>query len=298
MVGAVGGRDGYFQSLIRPTLEESGLDISRVRTVDDDQTGVSVIVVSSCDAGDNRIFFSPGANYSGMQPTPAVIIQALAAPIPDLIVMQGEIPLETTILILRRICRFKQRNREEGQKGIDIGPTEFPEDAFAGVDHLIMNETEADLMAPSAERVQHAEPNADSVGHREQAASYFHGRGVACVVITLGAKGAWYSVNDIRESNGGVVKAFSDEVPAATVGNVLDTTAAGDTFVGGYATYIARWREALRNEGKVDGVTEETESEGTYRAMAEGAIKRGALAAARCVERHGSMRSIPWENEI
>ena len=111
MVGAVGGLDGQFQALLRPPLERPGLDTSRIRTIKDAHTGVAVIVVDSSAGGENRILFSPGANYSGMQPTPDVLGMGLAAPIPDVIVMQGETSVNTVIGILKEIRVFTEKGR-------------------------------------------------------------------------------------------------------------------------------------------------------------------------------------------
>ncbi|KAM6530495.1 putative ribokinase [Fusarium falciforme] len=303
MVGAVGGRDVHFQALLKPMLEESSVDLSLVTINPDDYTGVSVIIVSSAE-GDNRIFFSPGANFSGMQPTAEVIGQALAAPMPDVIVMQGETPIETLVAILRELKRRKSMNIQNGTGAIGVAPEvvfnpappppdDFPEDAFAAVDHLIMNETEADLMAPQPEQLSRVVPDAKDNDPRKQLASYYHKLGVISVVVTLGSKGAWYSVAGANTSAAGnSVSSFTGEIPAASVSQVLDTKAAGDTFVGGYATHIARWR---------CGAAEPLEelNQGKHRHdLIMSAMERAAKAAARCVERSGAMDSIPWEDEM
>ncbi|EED17766.1 ribokinase [Talaromyces stipitatus ATCC 10500] len=309
MVGAVGSRDGHFQSLLGPTLEKSGLDTSRIRTVDD-YTGVAVIIVDSSAGGENRILFSPGANYSGMQAIPDVLNMGLAPPVPDIIIMQGEIPTETTIGILREIAKYKKSQRDNGRKGIDAGPEVMlnpapappgglPEDVYGAIDHLIMNETEAELMAPKTEELLRVVPNAKGASLREQAAQYFHKLGVTYVVITLGAKGVWYSSCDA----GTAIAAdnhtrFTNEISAAKVSRVLDTTAAGDTFIGGYATHIARWREQRRARGKSSHELEQNEKTERYQVVMDEAMKRAGRASARCVEKQGAMNSIPWEDEI
>ncbi|KAL1974940.1 hypothetical protein VTN31DRAFT_5144 [Thermomyces dupontii] len=310
MVGAVGGRDAYFESLLRPTLEQSGLDTSRIRTVDDDYTGVAVIIVDTSAGGENRILFSPGANYTGMQPTPDAIGTALAAPVPDVIVMQGEIPADTIIGILRSVKQFREARRAEGKRGIEIGPevifnpapappNGLPEDVFAAVDHLIMNETEADIMTPKPEQLLQTVPEAKGEPSREQIARYFHKLGVSYVIITLGARGAWYSATDAGATGpADGVNRFSNETPAAKVQQVRDTTAAGDTFVGGYATHVARWREQRRAQGKSGQDLEGNEKKQRYQTVTEEAMNRAARAAARCVEREGAIASIPWEDEI
>lgn len=297
MVGAVGGRDVHFQALLKPTLEESSVDLSLVKINQHDYTGVSVIIVSDAE-GDNRIFFSPGANFSGMQPTAEVIGQALTAPMPDVVIMQGETPVETLVAILRELKQLKTKNIQNGTGVIGAAPEVvfnpapappdgLPEDAFAAVDHLIMNETEADLMAPQPEQLSRVVPDVKDNDPRKQLASYYHKLGVTSVVITLGSKGAWYSVAGASTSAAGNnASSLTGEIAAARVSQVLDTTAAGDTFVGGYATHIARWWRREEDQGE------------QYRDLVVSAITRAAIAAARCVERSGAMDSIPWEDEI
>lgn len=310
MVGAVGSRDGHFQALLRPTLEESGLGTSRIRVVDD-YTGVAVIIVDTSAGGENRILFSPGANYSGMQPIPEVIQTGLAAPVPDIIVMQGEIPIETVIGILRDIKEYKQKNRDSGKKGIESGPEVMfnpapappdglPSDVYAAVDHLIMNETEAELMAPNDQELLRVIPGASGDNRRDQVARYFHQLGVTFVIITLGSKGVWYSAGDAAASSSSNENQtrFTNEIPAAPVSRVLDTTAAGDTFVGAYAAYIARWREQRRLQGNSAVDLAADEKKERYQVVMDEAMKRAGRASARCVERQGAMDSIPWEDEV
>lgn len=311
LVGAVGSLDGHFEAVLKPALEKSGVDTSRIRILNDAYTGVTMIIVDSSAGGENRILFSGRANYQGLQPTPEVLGMALAAPVPDVIVMQGEIPVDTVIGILRDIGALKKKNRSSGAAGIQVGPDVmlnpapvppggFPEDVWDGVDHLIMNETEAELMMPSPEQLAESVPGADQLTEREKVARYFHKLGVTCVLVTLGSKGAWYSATDAG-SGGPVdgVNRFINEIPASEVSEVIDTTAAGDTFVGGYAVQIARWREKRRAEGKAgqDLVTAEEKAD-RYQRLMDSAMQFSARAAARCVERPGAMGSIPWGDEI
>ncbi|THC94806.1 hypothetical protein EYZ11_005713 [Aspergillus tanneri] len=310
MVGAVGGLDGHFEALLKPTLEKSGIDVSRVRIVKDAYTGVAVIIVDSSAGGENRILFSPGANYQGMKPEPQVLGMGLAAPVPDVIVMQGEIPVETLIGTLREIAAFKAKNRAAGKRGIEVGPDVMvnpapappgglPDDVYAAVDHLILNETEAELMSPSTEHLLKVVPDADGQPGNEQVARYFHKLGVTYVLITLGSKGVWYSASEAG-SSGPVdgVNRFTNQIPAAKVQHVLDTTAAGDTFVGAYAVDIARWREQRRADGKAGLDITAEEKPVRYHKIMNESMGLAARASARAVERRGAMDSIPWEDEI
>ncbi|KAJ5586719.1 uncharacterized protein N7459_002484 [Penicillium hispanicum] len=310
MVGAVGALDGHFSALLKPTLEKSGVDPSRVRVIENAYTGVAVIVVDSSAGGENRILFSPGANYQGMQPVPEVLGTALAAPVPDVIVMQGEIPVETVIGILREVAAYKAKNRAAGKRGIESGPDVMlnpapappgglPEDVYAAVDHLILNETEAELMTPPTEQLLRVVPDAEGLDSKEKVARYFHQLGVTYLLITLGAKGVWYSA-----TNGGSsgpsdgVQRFTNELPAAPVSRVLDTTAAGDTFVGAYAVKVARWREQRRAEGKAGQDVADAEKPHRYQTVMDEAMRLAARASARAVERQGAMDSIPFEDEV
>ncbi|KAL5340577.1 Ribokinase-like protein [Aspergillus crustosus] len=313
MVGAVGGLDGHFETLLKPTLEKSGVDTSRVQIIDDAYTGVAVIIVDSSAGGENRIIFTPGANYKGMDLDASsssvdILGLALAAPVPDVIVMQGEIPTDTTIGILRDIARWKGQRREQGKKGVEASPDVIfnpapappgglPADVYAGVDHLIMNETEAGIMTPPWEELLNVPGVTESQDGKEQVARYFHSLGVTYVLVTLGAKGVWYSAAD-PGNVGNLPGRVTNQVPAAKVSRVLDTTAAGDTFVGAYAVKIARWREGRRVAGKGGVELTGEEKRGRYAGVMDEAMEVATRAAARCVERQGAMDSIPWEDEI
>ncbi|KAE8379749.1 Ribokinase-like protein [Aspergillus bertholletiae] len=310
MVGAVGGLDGHFDALLKPTLEKSGVDTSRVKIVKDAYTGVAVIIVDSSASGENRILFSPGANYQGMQPEPSVLAMGMAAPVPDVIVMQGEIPVESLIGILRDIGVWKAKNRAEGKRGIEAGPDVMlnpapappgglPADVYAAVDHFIMNETEAELMTPPVEQLRKVVPDAEGQSGHDKVARYFHQLGVTYILITLGSKGVWYSATDAGISGpADGVNRFTNQIPAAQVSRVLDTTAAGDTFVGAYAVKVARWREKRRADGKAGQDLTTEEKPVRYQNVMNDAMGWATQASARCVERQGAMDSIPWEDEI
>ena len=302
MVGAVGGLDGQFAALLKPTLEGSRVDVSLVRTIPNAYTGVAVIIVDSSAGGENRIFFSPGANYEGMRPSKDLLYTALAAaPVPDMIVMQGEIPVETLVSILRAVGAQKKARAELGKNGIECGPDVLlnpapappgglPEDVYEGIDHLILNETEAELMSPPTEKLLTTVPETEGLEKKDRIARYFHTIGVTYVIITLGAKGVWYSAADAAAR-------FTNQVPASKVSQVVDTTAAGDTFVGTYSVEVARWRERRRAAGKAGQDLSRDEKVERYRGMMDHTMGLATKAAARCVERHGAMGSIPFEDE-
>lgn len=310
MVGAVGGLDGHFDALLKPTLEKSGVEAGRVKVVPDAYTGVAVIIVDESAGGENRILFSPGANYTGMQGSESVLGMALASPVPDVIVMQGEIPTATTVGILREVGKWKEEQRKNGKRGIEAGPDlminpapappgGLPADVYKGVDHLVMNETEAEIMTPSEDVLLSVPGIEAGQEKKDKVARYFHSLGVTYVLITLGAKGVWYSAVEAG-SSGDLNSAgrVTNEVPAAKVSRVLDTTAAGDTFGGAYAVMVARWREKRRAEGRAGSDLSAEEKVARYKKVMDEAMDVATRASARGVERQGAMDSIPWEDEI
>ncbi|KAK2067665.1 hypothetical protein P8C59_001379 [Phyllachora maydis] len=95
------------------------------------------------------------------------------------------------------------------------------------------------------------------------------------VIVTLGARGAFYMVAGGRRGL----------VPGERA-QVVDTTAAGDTFVG---------RIALEVAGRVRGGKRLTDAQDFD---VEAAVRRANRAAAKTVERMGAQGSIPWRDEL
>lgn len=103
-------------------------------------------------------------------------------------------------------------------------------------------------------------------------ASRFLSWGVKVVIITLGGKGVFFATQTDKE--GKHLEALKAEV--------VDTTAAGDTFVGAFAVRMALGRE------------------GTYWSdeQVQEATTFGIIASAKTVERRGAQDSIPYLQEI
>ena len=137
---------------------------------------------------------------------------------------------------------------------LNPGPASpLPEAVWSQIDILVPNESEATLL--SGVEVSDATS-------AYAAAKVFRQRGVKCVLITLGANGVAVS-DDAGERH----------LPAHVV-KAVDTTAAGDTFIGGLSA------------GLVEGL-----------AM-DDAVALGQRASALCVTRHGAQPSIPYRREI
>jgi ribokinase len=277
MVGAVGAKDPQYTALLKPVLERTGIDCSGVREVEGSQTGTATIIVDEASGGENRILVVPGANYDGMEDTKEVLKRALKEPLPEVFVLQGEIPQETTFALLKAIPEAAGKGGKMVEVVFNPAPVYregIPVDCLKYVTHLIVNETEMGQLAVDAgDRYNAADTEEEKRAALNVAATTFHRRLIRNVVITRGADGVFCSTPD-----------GSFHLDAAKVTKVSDTTAAGDTFVGYYAVELARQKERTK-----EMATEETLNE---------ACRRATLAASRCVERRGAVESIPWGHEI
>lgn len=254
MVGAVG--DDIFGHDLLAGLTKDGVDASGVKVKKGEKTGVSTIIVEE-QTGENRILFSPNANDT-LKPED---FTSLPEPLPDVIVLQLEIPLDTVLHIL------KIAHEQSIQVIFNPAPaTVLPEATYRCINHLIVNESEAMMLSgnTSGQFLR-----GDALNHT---IDYFRDFGVTHVTITLGSRGAFYSRGRREYGSSSAYEA-----------KVVDTTAAGDTFVGAYAVEVAKHIGNGPDSGSFD-ITE--------------AIDLAQKAAARTVERKGAQAAIPWMDEM
>jgi ribokinase len=205
MVGRV-GRDGFGEELLL-ALAGDGVDASRVLPLDDVATGMAFIEVGP--GGQNRIVVASGAN-ARLDPD-ALERGAFAGA--RVVVLQLEVPLPTG----RRAARL---GREAGARVVlNLAPAErLSADDLADVDVLVVNESEAALLTGLVEEDVAASPDG---------ALALLARLVPATVVTLGAAGAAWHDGDAVGRVAGI-----DVTP-------VDTTAAGDAFVGALAARLA-----------------------------------------------------------
>jgi ribokinase len=206
MIGKVGSDS--FGERLRSGLEQAGVDISAVGTVED-SSGVAMIVVSP--EGDNIIVVTPGAN-SALRPADldAHVEMIHSA---GLVLAQLETPMDT-IEYLARLCE---------RKGVPLMLDPAPSQALSPavlrqISWFTPNETEAAFYAGGKKK--------ESL---EQTAERLLQQGLRGVVLKLGASGVY-----LRRQEG-----LQLHVPAFPV-KALDTTAAGDAFNGAFAVSLAR----------------------------------------------------------
>jgi len=210
MVGRV-GRDAFAGPLL-DSLAADGIDHTFVIQDPHAATGVALIVVD--DAGENSIVVASGANMR-LSPTDVDAAETAIAGA-DALLLQLESPLET-------VTRAAELARAHGVTVI-LNPAParpLPVELLALVNVLIPNESETALLTGM--------PVGDQA-EAEAAAGALRTMGVGTVILTLGQRGALLA----REGETVMCPAF-DVTP-------VDTTAAGDAFVGGFAVALAEGR--------------------------------------------------------
>jgi ribokinase len=241
MVGAV-GNDAFANSL-RSFLADNDVDSSGVKEVDGPATGVALIQVAGRE---NSITVASGAN---MHFKPTMIRHAPRRD--EVWVAQFETPLAATEAVLRRA-------RAAGARTVlNLAPfTRHPARMLKSVDVAVLNEIEL-AQATSAKLT-----STSSLRSIVACCELLCAKGARAVIATLGARGAV------------VVTAEGATPVPAFKAKVVDTTGAGDCFVGAMAARMAAGATPVE-------------------------AARFASAAAACsVERLGAAPSMPTGPEV
>jgi ribokinase len=188
-------------------LAERGVDTTLVCTADGFASGTAHITVDT--SGENQIVVVPGANHAPLQVDADVVAAA------SIVVLQGEVPAST-------IERAVLAARTSGTRVLlNLAPMlALTPETLAAVDCLVVNETEAGLLL--GQRLTGALDNALAAVEALTAIS-------TTAVVTLGAQGAVWCGSSGEAGH----------LPAPPV-TAVDTTGAGDAFVGVMAAAVAR----------------------------------------------------------
>ncbi|BFT83831.1 ribokinase [Enterobacter pseudoroggenkampii] len=229
---------------VRKQLASDNIDIAPVSVVAGESTGVALIFVNA--EGENVIGIHAGANAA--LTTERVEAQRALIGGAEALLMQLESPVES-VLAAAKVAH-------ENHTTVVLNPAParvLSDELLALVDIITPNETEAEKL--TGIRVENDDDAA-------RAARALHDKGIGTVIITLGSRGVWASVNgEGRRVPGFKVKA-------------IDTIAAGDTFNGALVTALL---EGMRMDD---------------------AIRFAHAAAAIAVTRKGAQPSVPWRKEI
>ena len=236
------GNDDFGRSLLE-SMKLSGVNTEYIE-VENIETGVALINVDR--EGNNNIVVIPGANNlvdsKYIRKNKDIIKKS------DAVVLQLEIPIDAVKESLRIA-------KELGKLTI-LNPApayDLDDEIISNVDILIPNEHELERIS----RVKIIDNNT-----LVEAANKLLEKGIKEIIVTLGNKGVLYTNKD--------EVSFIEAYKVSAV----DTTAAGDSFVGGFVTSYIEDRNIYR------------------------AIDRGQKTAAISVQRLGAQTSIPTREEV
>lgn len=236
--------DDEYGPLIRQNLADAGAHTEFIQTVDGALCGRAVVLIGH--HGRNLPTIDPGANNALMPG----MLHAIEDSLRDaaMFVLQYEMPEDTlyTAFEIARNYSIPVVFNCAPPHAIDIHQ-------LKGIEYLIVNETEAEFL------VGYPVLNHQSM---YRASQELLAMGVKTVLITLGHKGVYLAT------------AQETTILPAFVVDAVDTTAAGDTLCGAFATAL------------VDGLP-----------LME-AVRFASAAAALCVTKLGAQPSIPTRQEI
>ncbi|AYR24791.1 ribokinase [Herbaspirillum rubrisubalbicans] len=240
MVACVG--DDAFGAQMRSSITACGIDDRYIDEVAGEATGIASIMVDA--QAQNSIVIAAGANgrldVERIERARPLIEQA------SIVLLQLEVPMATVIHSIELAHALG--------KTVVLNPAPaqaLPRELLQKIDYLILNEIEAAMLA---------EQQSEDI---PLLADKLHALGARNVVVTLGEKGVYGSFADGQQRH----------LPARKV-QAVDTTAAGDTFIGGFIGAIAQGRDQFE------------------------AIAYAQAAAALSVTRVGAQTSIPTRDEV
>lgn len=208
MIGMV-GKDQFGPRLLE-TLKGQGVETGGISQHPSAATGTALILVNQ--EGENVIVLSPGANA---ELGPENIDQHLSLlEEAKYLLMQFEIPLET-------VMHAAQTAHEMGLTVI-LNPApgrDIPRDLLDVVDILVPNESELSIISNQPVR---------NLPEAKSAARSLIGGPLSTVIVTLGGQGAY------------LVTGQDERHTKAPQVDVVDTTAAGDSFIGGFLAALGR----------------------------------------------------------
>ena len=242
MIGMV-GKDSQGEKLIQ-NLVDNGVKVDNV-IKSNELTGRAIITVDK--NGDNNIIVIAGSNFKITEKDILNKIDAIAEN--DIVILQNEIPLSVV-----EFCLLKAKELGKITVFNPAPATKLNDRIFHNTDYLILNETEMEEIF---------EIKILNEGYTEKMLCKKEENGIKNIILTLGEKGCVYfdKNNDVNKYEAYKVKA-------------IDTTAAGDSFIGAFAMKICEC-----------GDTGE-------------AIKYATAVSAIVVTRQGAQSSIPTKDEI
>jgi len=246
MVGCVG--DDENGRILIDNLDKDGIDTAYIKKDLETPTGIALIYVDK--EGRNNISVYPGANLQINKEDVNKLNSIIESKV---VITQFETPVETAIE------SFKLAKKNKRITILNPAPArQIPDELIQLSDIIIPNETETEVITG-------IKP-IDEKSIKDAADIMLH-KGAKYVIITLGEKGAAI----VNKEKFVIVEAYKV--------NAVDTTAAGDSFIGGLAHYIS----------KKDNLSFD---------ILQDAVKFANKVSAIAVTREGAQSSIPYMWEL
>lgn len=246
MIGKIGNDENGV--ILKGKLVEDNINVDYVFEDNKESTGMAYIMVN--DSGNNSIIVTAGANKSIKEEEIEKSIEAISNS--DILIAQFETSQDMTLKA------FKEAKRLGKLTILNPAPAKAIDDElFKYTDIIIPNETEAETLTGIT---------VNCIESAKTAAKVFLDKGVKFVIITLGDKGAAIIGDE-----------FAEIVPAYKV-KAIDTTAAGDSFIG-----------ALSSRLDFNNLNKESLIE---------AVNFGNKVSSIAVQRKGAQPSIPFLDEV
>ncbi|KAH8822022.1 Ribokinase-like protein [Xylogone sp. PMI_703] len=247
-----------------------------------EQTGSDTIIVEESNAADNWILVIPGANHSGMNGIQKIVATLEnQCPPCSVVVLQGEIPRHNTTLVLLRHLNRDDGNAPRYRNGIytifnpaPMFPEGIPLASISNTTVLVTNETEATYLLTRTSDLSNCDMESRDIWIKSLTQQLHEISRVRIILITLGGNGVFFSTSTGKQG----------WVDAVKITNVVDTTAAGDTFVGCFASEFAKFVATGAS------VTD-------FEHVIENVVRNANVAASVCVQRRGAIQSIPFAYE-
>ena len=234
--------------ILKDKLKEDNIDVKYVFEDKNESTGMAFIMVN--ENGNNSIIVVAGSNMTINKEEIEVSLEKIKES--DILIAKFETSEEITLEAFKKAKEF-------GKVTI-LNPApakKINEELLRVTDIIVPNETEVEVLTGITIEI---------LEDANKAGQVFLEKGVKFVVITLGDKGAAV-----------IGKDFCKLVPSYKV-NAIDTTAAGDSFIGGLSSKLD-----FRNINKETLI---------------GAVNFGNKVSSISVQRKGAQPSIPYLKEI
>jgi len=246
MIGKVGNdSDG---KMTKENFEKNNVDVKHLFVQEDENAFSGVALISVDSEGNNSIVIVPGANDFLLPEEIRSCEEAIAAS--DFLVCQLEIPLEVSIEAMRLAKKHQVKVLFNTAPAMPL-----PKEAYSLCDILCLNESELEVLTGV---------NIDSTPDSAVFASRtLLEMGSNVVIVTLGSQGCLL-----------VTKEKVTHVPVPRSSQVLDTTGAGDCFVGSLVYFLS------------------------IGLPLEISLQKANYVASKSVEKRGTQPSFPWKEEL